>query len=455
MTTADAYAALDHANAARRAAEIGEVLAIARIIDLYEVDTDDVMAAGVEQLIDPGNDGTPLIGEFLALEIGARLGLSPSTAVAWLGEVLDVRHRHPRLWEAFLEGKVWWWQASRLAHECRELSYEDALKIDVRVTHAMVLWPWTRVMWHLPKWITIVDPEPARRRERAAREDRFLNVRSLEDGHAWVEGRLSAEDGVAFDHTITQLAATLPEPELPEGTEEGTERATRYRYNARRAAAAGELARAAAGQDVLPTHELVVHIPVDDPALTGIGDATGMAEIEGKWGHILTERLPEFLKDSKVVVRPVLDPNGLDAVEGYAPPTLMRLAMQVRNPVEVFPFGTRKSRGCDLDHTVPYVPGRRAQTSMANLGPLSRRTHRAKTHGGWQLSQPMPGVFHWRSPVGYEYLVTAHGTVELKVPERRPPCGSSDPPPEIVDPPPEHEAWDQLPTHPPTLTLTA
>ena len=45
-------------------------------------------------------------------------------------------------------------------------------------------------------------------------------------------------------------------------------------------------------------------------------------------------------------------------------------------------------------------------TRPDNLGPLSRKVHRAKTHGGWQLDQPSPGVFLWRSPLGFGYLVT-------------------------------------------------
>ncbi|MGB3956212.1 MAG: hypothetical protein WBL05_13180, partial [Brooklawnia sp.] len=52
-----------------------------------------------------------------------------------------------------------------------------------------------------------------------------------------------------------------------------------------------------------------------------------------------------------------------------------------------------------------------------NLGPLSRFTHRAKTFGGWQLQQPEPGVFHWTSPAGYQYLVTANGTTRIQIPE--------------------------------------
>jgi hypothetical protein len=53
------------------------------------------------------------------------------------------------------------------------------------------------------------------------------------------------------------------------------------------------------------------------------------------------------------------------------------------------------------------------QTSLGNLGPLSRHHHRVKTHGRWRVRQPVPGCFVWRSPTGYLYWVTAAGTQPL------------------------------------------
>ena len=76
-----------------------------------------------------------------------------------------------------------------------------------------------------------------------------------------------------------------------------------------------------------------------------------------------------------------------------------------------FPYATTRARACDLDHTIPWrADGPPGQTRPSRLGPLSRREHRAKTHGGWQLEQPAPGVFHWRSPGGYHYRVGRIGT---------------------------------------------
>jgi hypothetical protein len=44
---------------------------------------------------------------------------------------------------------------------------------------------------------------------------------------------------------------------------------------------------------------------------------------------------------------------------------------------------------------------------------MTRFHHRIKTHGRWQVVQPYPGVFVWRSPHGLMYLVDHTGTRRL------------------------------------------
>jgi hypothetical protein len=51
--------------------------------------------------------------------------------------------------------------------------------------------------------------------------------------------------------------------------------------------------------------------------------------------------------------------------------------------------------------------------SIGNLGPHTRRHHRHKTHGDWQVRQPEPGTWLWRTPHRRIYLVNATGTHPL------------------------------------------
>jgi hypothetical protein len=43
--------------------------------------------------------------------------------------------------------------------------------------------------------------------------------------------------------------------------------------------------------------------------------------------------------------------------------------------------------------------------------------HRIKTHGGWQVQQPFPGIYLWRDPHGAMYLVDHTGTRRLRPPQ--------------------------------------
>ena len=139
---------------------------------------------------------------------------------------------------------------------------------------------------------------------------------------------------------------------------------------------------------------------------TGVG--IGRCE---QLGPLTINQITHLLGHSRVEVQPVFNPNGITPVDAYDIPAPMRRAVLQRHPYEVFPYGTR-SGGFDLDHTRPYRWGNNwtpGQTDPDNLGPLRRKSHRAKTHAGWKLTQPEPGQFTWTSPLGRHYLITTAG----------------------------------------------
>jgi hypothetical protein len=116
-------------------------------------------------------------------------------------------------------------------------------------------------------------------------------------------------------------------------------------------------------------------------------------------------------------VQPILDPAAVAPVDGYEIPLRLREAVQLRNPADVYPYGTCTSHRMDLDHTNPYQPLKSStsagQTSLGNLGPLDRTHHRDKTHGRGSLRQPAAGIYLYRSPEGWIYLTTNAGTLCL------------------------------------------
>lgn len=379
-----------------RAAEIALAISLAEAADTYRVD-EGAMCAGADRLERGGADGTPLISEFLASELGPLLGLSPA-ATGWrIADTLNLRHRHPQLWRAFVGGEVRWWPALQVARRCAEahLGVEAARFVDRQVAAALAVQPRGRVLRNLDRLIVAADPALARQRADEAAAFRAVGVGPARDGHVALWGTLDAADGLALDEALDAIADAMP-AEVPRGH--------------RRAAGLGELARGAFGQDPLPRHvELIVRLDrPESPAATIDGSARCCASNSPIcWRGRGTRSARSSTR------------TRFEASDGYDIPGALRLAVTERNPVDVFPFGTRSARGCDLDHTIPFdhraAPGA-GQTRYGNLGPLSRRAHRAKTHAGWSLAQRSPGVFEWASPAGYRYLVTPAGTTRLRSP---------------------------------------
>ena len=417
-----AFAAMTHARNAARAAEVAEVVALLDASDTYALEEEPELPAALSvKRLSSGRDGVRGPSEAFVLEAGAATGMSFSAMRERVCQALSIRARHPRLWGLFIRRGIQWWMAVKVEEASKKLPYLGALEVDRRASHWLGMHSVWTLLEELPAWVIEADPEAAKRRARVAAAERFVHVGRFEDDHVGIFGKVAASDGVLFDQALDQIAATLPEPEVPSELE-AHERASFIRGQ-RRAAAFGIFAQQAVGQESLMSVEMVVHVPAehstDEASLAAHGAAPlgSAAYVEG-WGHLLTSTLPEFLSGSTVTVRPVLDPNLVPDRPGKEPSLDQHRALQVRNPRSVFPFSATKARNCDVDHTVAYSPNHdEASTSMANLGPLDRRAHRMKTAGHWHLEQPEPGVFHWSSPLGYQYLVTGRGSVCTQVPD--------------------------------------
>jgi hypothetical protein len=92
-------------------------------------------------------------------------------------------------------------------------------------------------------------------------------------------------------------------------------------------------------------------------------------------GPATIAKIKEWLGVTGATIQPVLRTDRADAVDGYEPPPWMRELVILRDPVCAFPWCTRSSRGCDLDHIDPYhehsPPG---QTRPDNLAPIADGT---------------------------------------------------------------------------------
>jgi hypothetical protein len=159
----------------------------------------------------------------------------------------------------------------------------------------------------------------------------------------------------------------------------------------------------------------IIYVHLSEEAVRA---GTGVARVE-EVGPVLLHRLRTLLGDHCTIsLKPVIDlPAGHTPVDSYEIPTRLREELQLRYPADVFPYAAALSRRIDVDHTIPYLHpdkgGPPGQTRIGNLGPHTRHHHRLKTFGGWQVRQPEPGTWLWRSPHRRIYMVNASGTHAL------------------------------------------
>lgn len=179
---------------------------------------------------------------------------------------------------------------------------------------------------------------------------------------------------------------------------------------------------------LLPTLTIFVHLYggrfVRDAAATGFDptDGPGIVRLEGI-GALTEAWLASHLQlnpQQRVTVRPVLDLEGQAPVDAWEIPERHRQAVRLMTPADVFPFGSASThrpdgwRGMQIDHTVPWRPGGTGgETGVGNYGPLTAFHHNLKTHCGWDVKQPYPGIYVWRDPEGALYLVDHTGTRRL------------------------------------------
>lgn len=394
---------------------------------------------GSERSVQVGGDGTPRVREFAATELGVLLGTTTNAARGLLRDVLDLRHRHPRLWETVRTGRARFWQARQVVRHTRDhrLDRDQARWADARTAPHLGLVPWGRMLGVVEAATIEADPEGAEQRRLTEQLARFVRTGQCDDyGIKTLYARVEAGDAIFFLAMCDRIAQLLAD----RGDEDSTD--------VRRAKAVGILATPARALALLqqgqepdgredaaqpdglavtpspvvvidgsvpperfaPPAVLYVHLTLEQ-LLQHDGHSRGAARVEDV-GPVTVAAAVDLLRHARVRLQPVIDCNDHWAVDGYRIPPRMREHVALTEPVEVFPHGTLASRRAEMDHVVPYDPdGPPGQTSTTNLAPLSRHHHRVKTHGqGWVHRQVAPGIAYWRTPQGYWAKVDRSGT---------------------------------------------
>jgi hypothetical protein len=396
--------------------------------DPDRLDPAEVGLPGRERARRLGGAGVPEVSEFAAAQFGARIGRSPYAAAQLIADAQDLQHRHPQLWGRVQAGEVRASYARYVTTRTRELSPTEAGYVDAGVAEsADGRIPWSRFEVLVEAKVAQAAPAIAKAREEKARQARFAKkCRTETHGMASFLVRADVATIEAIDAAVTALAErlveTMPDTDPQTDTETGTGAST---VDDRRVRAVLLLANPGATvdtdiADLLPTVQLYVHTYA---GTTG----AGLDETEHDPEHGAQERIARleghgpvteaWLRDvlgprCRFRVTPVLDLAGQAPVDAYEIPDRHRQAVHLMTPADTFPYASSLSRRMQVDHTTPYERG--GVSGVGNYGPMTTRHHRIKTHGGWQVTQPFPGIYLWRDPHGACYVVDHTGTRRLR-----------------------------------------
>jgi len=149
------------------------------------------------------------VSEFLAMEVAALLRCSQTAAIERIASALNLKYRHPMLFEAVLNGEVECWLAARAAWLCRDLDPMHAETVTARwLPRQYGLVP-SAALAELKKLIIRADAAAARELEAEARARRGVWLRDEEPGVTSIGGRLDVLDGRIVDERLHQISERL------------------------------------------------------------------------------------------------------------------------------------------------------------------------------------------------------------------------------------------------------
>jgi hypothetical protein len=377
----------------------------------------DLVNRGGERWIRLGGAGTPRVAEFAPAAFGARLQLSPYAAGRLIADVLDLQHRLPRLWQRVERLEVREGHARFVARKTRDLSIAQAAVVDELVAEsADGRLSWARFEALVEASIVQADPVAAQAREEASATEQFARP-THSDEHGMRGFYVRAGFGVIarLDATVAYVADALEALGDTGTLDERRVKAVLILANPARAVEllaayaewrrSGEEPAPAVLDDskLLPAVWLFVHTSGG-----GVSRVEGMSPVTDAWvrSH-LGERC-------RFKITEAIDPLGQTPVDAYEIPDRHRQAVHLMTPADTFPYASSTSRRMQIDHTKEYRPGLPDQSRIGNYGPMVTFHHRIKTHSGWHVEQPYPGIDLWRDPYGAFYLVDHTGTRALR-----------------------------------------
>ena len=161
----------------------------------------------------PGSDGTPAVSASGVAEYAVHSGTTTLSGSQALGEALDLRHRHPRLWRRVMAGEVEEWQARRVVRMASWLTREEADEVDAATAHVVGKLPWGRCSDVVEAAVIAADPEGHEERRREHDERCYVSAGRYRGtdakGNRTLVARTSASNVARLDALIQHLADLL------------------------------------------------------------------------------------------------------------------------------------------------------------------------------------------------------------------------------------------------------
>jgi hypothetical protein len=127
---------------------------------------------GVEGVLRLGGEGAFAVREFAVTELAALLQMSEQGARDYVGQVVELRDRLPRLWGQVMSGRLPVWKARRIAEQTIGLGDAAAGFVDAQLAEFAHRLSVSRIMRCVDAAITRFHPDLARKRAEAAEESR-------------------------------------------------------------------------------------------------------------------------------------------------------------------------------------------------------------------------------------------------------------------------------------------
>lgn len=326
-------------------------------------------------------------------EIAVRVRMSEVAVRGRATDAETLRARCPRLWAAFLGGRVSEPNARTAADLARSLPDDAACwaAFDDAVAVAAPTLPPAKFRSKARSVRERVHAESLAERHRRAAEDRGVWFVPELDGMASVQITTTADKARELYRNLDGIARSLRAMDGEERT------LAQLRADAMVDLATGATGEGAAGAGV--------QVAVTVPALSLLGASDEPAVLDG-YGPIDVDTARRLAGEATSWVRILTHPvTGVPLVMDrttYRVPKALKRWLGARQPVCVFPGCSRPASDCQVDHRKEWQHG--GTTDDANLDPLCEGHHVLKTEGGWRhFRDPDAGLGWWLSPPGRRF----------------------------------------------------